>query len=54
VEAINQNKLKVNGASCWAYYTDILSGTANKTQKIIQRPLSHISKDGPFLFFFSL
>jgi hypothetical protein len=31
VEAINWNKLKVNCASYWSYYTDILRCTVNKT-----------------------
>jgi hypothetical protein len=32
-EAINRSKLKVNSASCWSYYTDILQCTVNITLK---------------------
>jgi hypothetical protein len=35
IEAINGNKLKINSASCWSYYTDILRCTINKTLSLL-------------------
>jgi hypothetical protein len=35
VEAINRNKVKVNSASSWCFYTDTLRCTVNKTLKFL-------------------
>jgi hypothetical protein len=46
VEAINRNKMNVNSASCWSYYTDILRCMVNKVDKVkVKLPLPAPRKD---------